>query len=66
MNSPQFPNGGIEDKEDICSINSLEGCVLCSGSFNNPESVVRCAYRGWNVRTIHECNVGFRPAKTFR
>jgi formylglycine-generating enzyme required for sulfatase activity len=56
----------IEDKEDDLSINNTGTRVLRGGSFLNPASNVRSAYRNINVPTHRGYLVGFRLARTCR
>jgi formylglycine-generating enzyme required for sulfatase activity len=65
-----YPQGKGEepedDKEDIISINNLNGRVLRGGSFDDRASLVRSAGRVNNVPMDRLYVVGFRPARTFR
>ena len=54
-----------EGKEDIESINNNHGRVWRGGSFGNPASFVRSAYRLLDVPTFRVTVVGIRPARTF-
>jgi formylglycine-generating enzyme required for sulfatase activity len=54
-----------EDKEDILSINTSHSRVLRGGSFGDPASYVRSAYR-YSLGPATRLNVGFRPARTYR
>jgi serine/threonine protein kinase/formylglycine-generating enzyme required for sulfatase activity len=55
----------IEDIEDTLNIIPTTSRVLRGGSFLNPASLVRCAYRTWTVPPTRLYRVGFRPARTF-
>jgi formylglycine-generating enzyme required for sulfatase activity len=55
----------IEDKEDILDIDRVSVRVLRGGSFNEPASNVRSAYRFAFAPTDRFSFVGFRPARTF-
>jgi serine/threonine protein kinase/formylglycine-generating enzyme required for sulfatase activity len=64
---PRMKNGEvIEDKEDIYSIKTENSRVLRGGSFSNPASDVRSAYRTRYVPAYRFNYVGFRPARTYR
>jgi formylglycine-generating enzyme required for sulfatase activity len=54
-----------EDKEDIYSIDNQVSRVLRGGSFSDPASVVRSAYRVDGVPAYRYSFIGFRPARTF-
>jgi formylglycine-generating enzyme required for sulfatase activity len=56
----------IEDKEDILSINTQTSRVLRGGSFGNPASSVRSAFRLVNGPADRFSSFGFRPARTYR
>jgi serine/threonine protein kinase/formylglycine-generating enzyme required for sulfatase activity len=55
-----------DDKEDNDSIDATVGRVLRGGSFFNPVSNVRSAYRNLLVPSNRAFQVGLRPARTFR
>lgn len=64
------PEGGkaeaIDDREDdVLAVSSSRSRVLRGGSFYNPASIVRSAYRYFNVPASRLNNSGFRPARTF-
>jgi formylglycine-generating enzyme required for sulfatase activity len=63
-----YPRGkegeGTEDKEDDLSINKTAYRVLRGGSFDLPASLVRSAYRFWDMPSDRLNLVGFRPART--
>jgi formylglycine-generating enzyme required for sulfatase activity len=64
---PLAKNGElIEDKEDIYIINRQKMLVLRGGSFLNPASVVRSAYRSSYGPELRFTSNGFRPARTYR
>jgi formylglycine-generating enzyme required for sulfatase activity len=60
------PKGGraIEDKEDVLQIVSTTPRAMRGGSFSDLASLVRSAFRIWNVPSNRFPNVGFRPART--
>jgi formylglycine-generating enzyme required for sulfatase activity len=63
---PQSSNRDIDDIEDIYSINTQESRVQRGGSFSDPASDVRSAFRNGSVPESRNLNDGFRPARTFR
>jgi formylglycine-generating enzyme required for sulfatase activity len=56
--------GTTNDKEGDLVISNTDPRVWRGGSFNNPESYLRCANRNNNVPTNLNRGVGFRPART--
>lgn len=54
------------DAEDIKDINSRESRVLRGGSFFNLASVVRSAYRNYNVPADRYLSSGLRAERTFK
>jgi serine/threonine protein kinase/formylglycine-generating enzyme required for sulfatase activity len=66
----EYPQGqgerGRDDVEDNISINIDKDRPLRGDSFFYPASLVRSAYRYWNVPSSRVPVVGFRPARTFR
>jgi formylglycine-generating enzyme required for sulfatase activity len=63
---PQAEGGAaVRDAEDDLSINSQAERVLRGGSFYDPASDVRSAFRSSDVPTNHYYRVGFRVARTF-
>ncbi len=63
-----YPEGNkvTDDTEDDAVVKSTDSCVLRGGSFFNPASDVRSAFRGGSVPTSRGNNAGFRPARTLR
>jgi serine/threonine protein kinase/formylglycine-generating enzyme required for sulfatase activity len=59
------PGKVIEDIEDVLNIISTDGRVLRGGSFINPASGVRSAFRARDVPANRGYVFGFRPARTF-
>jgi hypothetical protein len=57
---------GEEDKEDKRDVSDNLSRVLRGGSFNNPASFGRSAFRRRLAPTTQSYNDGFRPARTFR
>jgi formylglycine-generating enzyme required for sulfatase activity len=55
---------GLDDIEDILSINMLDRRLLRGGSFASRALVVRSAYRDYVVPTTRNDFNGFRPART--
>jgi formylglycine-generating enzyme required for sulfatase activity len=62
---PAEKGGIIEDKEEIYSINIENIRVLRGGSFTNPASDVRSAFRSYYGPAGRNVNNGFRPARTY-
>jgi formylglycine-generating enzyme required for sulfatase activity len=58
--------GAKDDIEDDLSIDIQVDRPLRGGSFIYPASLVRSAYRYWNVPSSRVPVIGFRPARTFR
>ncbi len=56
----------LEDKEDIFSINIIDGRVLRGGSFSSHASLVRSSFRTNYVPAVRYDTGGFRPARTYR
>ncbi len=63
---PQSGNRDIDDKEDIYRINTKESRIQRGGSFSDPASDVRSAFRNGSVPESRNLNDGFRPARTCR
>jgi serine/threonine protein kinase/formylglycine-generating enzyme required for sulfatase activity len=61
-----YPPSQVEDREDIYSINNVEGRVSRGGSFNNLPPRIRSAVRNGIVPTLGFFEVGIRPARTYR
>ena len=61
-----YPAGGpvTDDSNDVKSASDSDDRVLRGGSFTNPSSNVRSAYRNNLVPTDRGLNFGFRPSRT--
>ena len=55
----------VEDKEDELVVTSTDRRVLRGGSFSDPASHVRSAYRDLTVPADRDLMLGFRLARTF-
>jgi formylglycine-generating enzyme required for sulfatase activity len=62
---PSNQDEGIEDKEDILSIDNQDNRALRGGSFSDRASHVRSAYRNGYRPANNYYGDGFRPARTF-
>jgi formylglycine-generating enzyme required for sulfatase activity len=56
-----------EDAEDLKSIDNVRVRVVRGRSFNDQAIQTRfAAYSFWNMPSLRNAGVGFRPARTFR
>ena len=61
---PIGPDGRVIEDEAGHECNNQDARILRGGSFFNQTARVRAALRYWNVPTLRDLNVGFRPART--
>ncbi len=54
----------VEDQEDELVVTSMDRRVVCGGSFSDPASHVRSAYRDLTVPADRDLMLGFRLART--
>ena len=57
-------DGAVEDQEDQLVVTSTDSRVVRGGSFYDPASHVRSAYRDLTVPTDRDLMLGFRVART--
>ncbi len=57
-------DGAVEDQEDELVVTSADSRVVRGGSFSDPASHVRSAYRDLTVPTDRDLMLGFRLART--
>jgi formylglycine-generating enzyme required for sulfatase activity len=64
-----YPQGveekALDDIEDTLNINPQDSRVMRGGSFYDPMSIIRSAYRNYLVPTSIVNSIGFRVARTF-
>jgi formylglycine-generating enzyme required for sulfatase activity len=64
---PTYYTSDIEDKEyNNRDVDKEKERLLRGGAFLDLPVDVRCALRYWDVPTLRDHSVGFRPARTFR